>query len=238
MSDTDHPLLDLQRRDVALEQIRHRRENLPELVAVAEATAALVDLDRREVEVRRSRAALDDRHAGLETELASVEAKFAKLEANLYGGAITSPKDATLAQHELTSLAERRSGLEDEILAILDELGPSDDVLAAIESERAALRTARAAAQDAVAHRYGELDAERDEVVAERVAMTTLVPGELLSEYEVRRGEFGTSTVVVFVSGRCVGCPSAMPAVEVDRIRRIPSGSSTNCAECGRIVLT
>ncbi len=238
MSDSDHPLLELQRRDVALEQIRHRRETLPELAAVAEATASLAELERRDTEVRRSRGALEGRMAALEAELASVEAKFTKLEGNLYGGAITSPKDAMLAQDELNSLASRRSTIEDDILALLDELGPSDDLLASIATERETLLATRASSQEAVGIRFGELDAERENVVAERSTLVADVPVELVNEYEVRRGEFGTSAAVVFVAGRCVGCPSAMPAVEVDRIRRLPSGSSTTCTECGRIVLT
>ncbi|NDH96061.1 MAG: hypothetical protein EBZ17_01125 [Actinobacteria bacterium] len=48
---------------------------------------------------------------------------------------------------------------------------------------------------------------------------------------------FGASTVVRFDGSNCTGCPSSMPAMEVDRIKHLDGDAPADCQECGRIVL-
>jgi predicted nucleic acid-binding Zn-ribbon protein len=44
--------------------------------------------------------------------------------------------------------------------------------------------------------------------------------------------------VVSFDGRNCVGCPSTMPAMELDRMKHADQGSVLSCNECGRIVIT
>ena len=62
------------------------------------------------------------------------------------------------------------------------------------------------------------------------------VPTDVLGRYEGLRGILGASTVVRFEGANCRGCPSSMPAVEVDRVKHLEGGTLTECTECGRLV--
>ena len=54
-----------------------------------------------------------------------------------------------------------------------------------------------------------------------RAELADGVDAALLAEYERLRPAFGAATAVTFEGGACVGCPSSMPAMEVDRLRHL-----------------
>ncbi len=237
MSVFPHPLLAVQHLDITLGQIRHRLATLPERAAVESADAVLVSIEAERAAIEAGRAATRRDEKRLEDELATLEERITRLDRTLYGGGITSPKDAMLAQDELESLKARRSDLEDRIIALLDELEPSDTVLAALVDRRGAVESERAVALAALDDREVAVGGERDVVAAERAAVAATIDAAALSDYERLRVELAPATVVTFDGSRCVGCPSVMPAVERDRMRRVAAGSVAHCGECDRVVI-
>ena len=115
------------------------------------------------------------------------------------------------------------------------ELEPLGEEAAALE-RREELEAVGPGRHVALAEAEAVVDRELAEVRARRDAAVAATAPEALAQYRQLRPAFGGSAVVRLVGSRCEGCPLAMPAVEVDRIRRSPPGLAT-CDECGRLVL-
>ena len=60
---------------------------------------------------------------------------------------------------------------------------------------------------------------------------------ELLKEYEQIRKQPGRVGVALLSGSTCRGCHLDLPAVEVDRIKKLPNDTLINCEECSCILV-
>lgn len=231
-------LFTVQSEDAAARRLQHRRETLPERALIVEADRAKAEILSRRVVVADERDELARRERRLEDEVASLEEKVRGEEDRLYKGSITSPKEAQTLQEEVASLKRRLDGLEDEALSLLVETDPLDELLAAFDEELAANDERVAAAKKTIAEAEAEIDQELASLASRRDGAVREVPADLLARYERLAPRYRESTLVRFGGGSCPGCPSAMPAMEVDRIKGLAAGEVTDCEECGRLVAT
>ena len=230
-------LFAVQEADVIRGQLEHRRSHLPERTALGEAEAAR-QVTANEVEriglERLDHARRQQRYEG---EVVAVEARLADLDGKLYGGAITSPKEATSLQGEMGQLRKRQDDLEGQVLEIMELIEPLDAELLALatigESQDAALAGARTLLDETEAAIVADLAASSER----RSAAVAEVPAEIVARYEKGRLSFGSSAVVRFSGFDCSGCPYSMPAVEADRVKSMKVGALTDCSECGRLVV-
>ena len=230
-------LFAVQDEDVARGQLEHRRSHLPERTALDEAEVArqatVTEVGRIGLE-RLDHARRQKRYEG---EVVAVESRLADLDGKLYGGAITSPKEATSIQDEMVHLRKRQDDLEGQVLEIMELIEPFDAELLALaaigESQDAILAEARALLDETEAAIVDDLAASAER----RSAAVAGVPDEVLARYEKGRPSFGSSAVVRFSGSDCSGCPYSMPAVEVDRVKSMEAGTLTDCSECGRLVV-
>lgn len=230
-------LLDIQRLDTAADQLRHRRAHLEERAALDAALAEQKAQQDRIDEVAAARVEVSTRQRRLEDEAQIVAGKADADDAKLYGGDVTGLKDLEALQHEIATLRERQGEFEDQALEAMEEA----EVLAAQITE---LETARLGADQKVtaleaeiAVIEAEIDADLDRLVGERASSVDQVDPALLADYERLRPAFGAATAVQFDGAKCVGCPSTMPAMEVDRLKHLDGTDPASCSECGRIVL-
>jgi len=230
-------LLQIQAHDTSLEQLRHQLESIPEREALAEMAAERAQIDRELAGVADSHGALARDQRRLEDEVALIEAKAAQEQQKLYGGSVTSPKEAQALQDEVESLKRHQSSLEDRILDLMESIEPLNTSLSAFEAAIAGLDERRAAAEQIVAERERELHDAIDVEQHRRIEAVAAVDDELLARYEAVRSGFGSSAVVRFDGKNCVGCPLSMPAVEVDRVKKAQPGTLVDCQECGRLVV-
>ena len=230
-------LFAVQDEDVARGQLEHRRSHLPERTALDEAEVArqatVTEVGRIGLE-RLDHARRQKRYEG---EVVAVESRLADLDGKLYGGAITSPKEATSLQDEMVHLRKRQDDLEGQVLEIMELIEPFDAELLALaaigESQDAILAEARALLDETEAAIVDDLAASAER----RSAAVAGVPDEVLARYEKGRPSFGSSTAVRFSGSDCSGCPYSMPAVEADRVKSMEAGTLTDCSECGRLVV-
>ncbi len=229
-------LFAVQAEDVLKGQLDHRRANLLERTALAAAEAARAATD---VEVeglgleRLERVRRQNRYEG---EVAAVEARLAELDEKLYGGGITSPKEATSLQDEMGHLRRRQDDLEGQVLEVMELVEPIDARLAELATAADEQDGAIAAARGALVDAEAEIVREQAESDGRRAEAVAAVAADDLVRYERNRAAYGPSTVVGFSGSDCSGCPSSMPAVEADRVRRLPEGTLADCSECGRLV--
>ena len=229
-------LFAVQAEDVLKGQLDHRRANLPELSALAAAEAARTAIDAEVEGLGLERLDHVRRQNRYEGEVAAVEARLAELDEKLYGGGITSPKEATSLQNEMGHLRLRQDDLEGQVLEVMELVEPIDARLAELATSADEQDRAVDAARGALAEAEAEIVGEMAESEGRRTEAVAGVPADDLARYERNLPAFGPSTVVGFSGSDCSGCPSSMPAVEADRVRRLPEGTLADCSECGRLV--
>ncbi|MDW3218569.1 MAG: hypothetical protein R8F63_08125 [Acidimicrobiales bacterium] len=234
---TDHALLDIQHLDTEAEQLRHRRETLPARTALVEAQEAQAKVQVEIEAIGVSRVEVSTRQKRLEDEAQVFSDKADEDDARLYGGDV-GVKDLEALQEEIKGLRARQADIEDRALEAMEEGEALATRLADREAELEEIRARITTTEAEIAAAEAEIDGELARVASERAAAEAVVSPEDLAQYERLRPGMGVATVVRFDGGNCVGCPSTMPAMELDRMKHEPAGSTLNCNECGRIVLT
>lgn len=230
-------LLELQAHDTTLDQLRHRRATLPERAELAAIAARRVEVEAGVAEPRAERSELARRQGRLEDEVAGVEEKVAAVDRQLYGGAITSPKEAQALQADLESLKKRQSTLEDEVLELMEAAEPLDEHLRSADDELAALAADHDRVTGVLAAAEAAVDVDIDEHLAGREALVADVPAELVATYEAMRPQFGGVAVARLQGATCQGCHLTLAAGEVDQLRREPPEALVHCPECARILV-
>jgi predicted nucleic acid-binding Zn-ribbon protein len=236
VSDLDH-LLDLQANDTHADQLRHKRETLPERARLVELDQRRAAIEASVIEPRTQRDELGREQKRLEDEVATVEEKAAGVDRQLYGGGVTSPKEAQALQADLESLQRRQSQLEDQVLEHMEQIEPLDAALAESEAALAAIVAERAETEAALIAGEAEVDTELASVAGARADLVAQVPAELIAEYESLRPSFGGVAVAKLVGATCQGCHLTLAAAEVDEIKRRPADAIVHCPDCGRLLV-
>lgn len=230
-------LLGLQDIDLSLDQLRHRRQTLPERGELEQLAARGVQLDRERAGVAGARDELAAREQALEEELRAAETRASEVERRMYSGEVSASRELTAMEADVKALRARSSELEDRALEILGEREPLDAQVAAFDAELAGLRATAGEAQARLAAGEADIDRELGEVEKRRAEAAGAAPAGLLPEYDRLRGRLGGVAVARLVGSRCDGCHLTLPATEMDRIRRQPPDAVVNCDNCGRILV-
>lgn len=231
-------LLAVQELDTRVAQLEHRLTHDPTLAAAAEARAAVADLERQELALFGERDVVRQELKRLEDEASLTEDKIAKVNATLYGGAVTAHKELESLQHELAMLKDRLSGFEDLELEQMELAEP----LEARAGELAAAKEAAVAAVGdrdmAVTAMQAEVGAELDTATAARTEQAAAIPEALLAQYEkIRSALGGQGAARLAPGGRCEGCHLTLPTAEYDAIKHAPADEVHLCPECSRILV-
>lgn len=232
-----HDLLRVQEHDTAADRLRHRRQHLPEMAELQQCEDALAALEA-------TLAALDDQASEaarlqrrLEGELSLLESKLAELDAKLYSGAVTVPRELEAMQHEGAAMRERRAVLEDEVLEAMGGRETVDGEVGDLRRRREELDTRGAALRAAVAEAQSQVDRELTAELAAREQAATAIPTDVAALYEQLRARLGGVAAAPLVNGRCGGCHLALPATEVDRLRKESPETLVRCEQCERILV-
>jgi uncharacterized protein len=230
-------LLQIQQHDTTLDQLRHRREALPE-------RAALVEVGKRRAELARSlaetQALVDDltgRERDLEERIAAAAGRRHELEQRMLSGSISASRDLQAMDHEVHQLIERQSHLEEEELDLLEEQEPLDARADEDRFTSESLTLEAGRLSTAIAQSEGELDAAIAAEGAARDQLIPRLPAELARRYEVLRTRLGGVGVARLMGDRCDGCHLTLPSVEVDRIRHLPPNEVATCPQCDRMLV-
>ena len=232
-----HDLLEVQRLDVEAEQLLHKRAVLVER---AQLEAAQTERQRLAVEIDQvalTQIEVATRQKRYEDEAQTVATKIETDETRLYSGEITGLRDLQALQEEIAGLRNRQSNLEDEALNAMEEAESLASQVADLNSDADLLDQRITVLEADISSAENEIDAQLETVHANRADLEASLDSSLIADYQRLRPVFGSATVVRFERGKCVGCPSMMPAMEVDRMKRATGDDVLSCDECGRIVL-
>ncbi len=231
-------LLQLQAFDTRLDQLEHRRNNLPEAARIDELTGSLEAIAERRSEIASQRHEFERAQKRIEDDVAGIEAKRAEDSDRLYNAGITSPKELTALQDELDSLARHQSGLEDEVLELMEQAEPLDDTLAKFDAKADELGAERGRFEAARTVALAEIEAEHSSVSTDRAAAVGGLDEALVAKYQRMRGGSKDGVAVgALTHGICSACGLGASAVFIDRIRSLGPGEIANCEECGVILV-
>jgi uncharacterized protein len=232
-----HDLLQVQEHDTAADRLRHRRDHLPELAELratedelAALEATIAEVDAQAVEAARAQ-------RRLEAELSLLESKLAELNVKLYSGVVSAARELQAMQSEAAAMRERRAALEDQVLEAMGEQETVDEQLAGLRIRRDELDARGATLRVAVAEAQAQVDRELATELAARAGAATAIPADVAALYEQLRAHLGGVAAAPLVNGRCGGCHLALPATEIDRLRKEPADSLVRCEQCERILV-
>ncbi|MFZ0160199.1 MAG: C4-type zinc ribbon domain-containing protein [Kineosporiaceae bacterium] len=229
-------LLDVQGHDTRLAQIAHRERTLPEH---AELTAYGERVRRNGDEAVAARTVLADLSRELskaEADVDLVRQRAARDQARLDSGQ-GSAKDLQALQHEVASLAQRQSVLEDEQLEVMERMEQAQAELDRVLAEGRGLEVEIA---EVTARRDATLAALAEEAEAERRSRTDAaagVPAPLLALYERIRESSGGVGAARLHQRRCEGCRLELNTTDIGKLRTAAEDAVIRCEECGRILV-
>ncbi|HMC41933.1 MAG TPA: hypothetical protein VKI20_02905, partial [Acidimicrobiales bacterium] len=132
-------MLAVQEHDLAVDRLLHRRETLPERVELEAIESENATLEIRLTEVGGRRDELERRQTRLEEEVAAVERRIAEVDRRLYSGEVSASRELQAMAAEVDGLKRRRSDLEDQELAVMEEREPVDAEVSELEAQRTVL---------------------------------------------------------------------------------------------------
>ena len=231
-------LLAVQDHDTAIDQLRHRIATLPARAELQLVEEQLVALEAEAAELGEQVGVIERRQKAAEDEVASLGAKIAELDAKLYSGTVTSPKELQAIQADIDSIRRHQSDVEDGILEAMEEREPFDARQAELDANRTQLDATAMHLRATIAQAETEIEAELATETDARTAAASAVPAALLDEYERLRPKLGgVAAARLEPGGRCGGCHLTLPATEVARIKREPPDALIHCDQCGRILV-
>jgi uncharacterized protein len=208
-------------------------------LAVAERegrVAALEQAVRGQTETARAtreeHATLSARQRDLEGRLAAAEAKMKDRRMRITR--IRNDKELGLARREVDLLKEEMSGLEVELVAVMEQVEACAAKLQGVESELARLTAERDAEADDLREKIGRLTGEMERERAARAELLEAVDGELRRKYEMIFSRRGGVAVVEVRSGICQGCRMRVPPQLFNEIQR--NEQVILCPSCQRML--
>lgn len=142
----------------------------------------------------------------------------------------SSSKDAQGIEHELITLAKRKSELEDTELGIMEELDKVRAELIAAENAKAEAESELNSLRSALSSNASTLDSQRAELTAKRVALVGLIDPELAVAYQRKADR---AVAVGRLTGReCGACRISITATNLEEIVALPADEISECPNC------
>jgi predicted nucleic acid-binding Zn-ribbon protein len=230
-------LLEVQERDTTLDQLAHRRATLPARAELAAVEGRLADLGDRSAGAEADRGALSERQGRLESDIAAVARRIHDVEGRMYSGEVAASRELMAMSEEVDSLNRRRRELEEMAFEAMAAGEPVDAQLARLAADRTAAEADAVRLLGVIGEAEAEIDAEVAAEADARAALAGKLPEELTRRYERLRLRLGGIGAARLEHGSCGGCHLALPAVELDHIRRAPPEAVITCEQCGRILV-
>ena len=230
-------LLQIQDRDKSIAALRHQKSNLPERQEIADLQEALSTLQKKKDFVSKELISKEDDQQRLEDEVNAIEERVSEQEANLYSGEVSAIKDLQAIQGDIAGLQERKRLVEDQIIVVMEQIEPLKTLFDQLEIEEKTNTEQQAELEAALLRKEQSIEKQIDDVEAERSELALDTSPALLEIYEKIRKQSGNIAVAQLNGMTCKGCHLDLPAVEVDRLKKLPPDQLVHCEECGCILV-
>ena len=221
-------LLELVDLDLSLVRNAGDKAKLLSATAISDANEKALALSDHLIDARNRVGDLELELKRSENDLELVENRIAKDNQRL--SSTSSAKDAQGIEHELTTLAKRKSELEDTELGIMEVLETVRAELSAAEKAKAAAENELTQLRSALATNAAELDSARAELSSKRSALVGLIEPELASAYQ-RKADRNVAAGRL-VGRECGACRLSITATNLEEILALPADEIAECPNC------
>jgi uncharacterized protein len=226
-------LLEVAELDTRIRRADAARRNPPQADRVQVLLARRQELAH---ELTTRLGARDDLRADLariESDVAMVDARRARDSERL--NSTSNMKEAQGLEHELGSLARRKSDLEDAELELMERLEEADAAVVAQEA-LIAETNAEGATLSAEAKRVvAEASADFDAATRDRAAVGGSVAPDLMAYYD--RVAARSAGAALLRRGTCEGCRMVLAGTDLQAVRLAVEDAVLTCPECGCILV-
>lgn len=226
-------LLEIAELDARIRQSDHARKNPPQAARIHELVGRRQELSH-ELSIRLG--ARDDLRAELariESDVAVVDARSTRDAGRLAG--TSNAREAQGLEHEIASLAKRKSDLEDAELEVMERLEQADAAVAAQEA-LIAETNAEGATLSAEAKRVvAEANTALEAATRDRASVSGGIAADLLAYYDKLAAR--SAGAGLLTRGTCGGCHMVLSGTDLHSIRQASAESVLTCPECGCILV-
>jgi predicted nucleic acid-binding Zn-ribbon protein len=224
-------LYSLQELDLALDGIRGQKaqaeQGLKSGLALEQTEKSLQESRDKLQEVQQS-------HRMQQLEADTLRERSTQLEQQLYGGAITNPRELESLRLEASNVSQQ---LDRRDLGLLELSVQAEDLhkrIAALEKELADRQEAWQSRQSQLNQQLATLSAEEDNIAGQRAKLAATLDQRELQKYESLRKGKGGRAVARVERGLCQACRMSLPTQQLQSVR---SGRQTVlCSSCGRML--
>jgi len=222
----------LQETDQALDKAQGRLAEIEARLGESEEMILAREVaDEKRVAADQLRSHLSDAEYSVE----EIRTKAADVEAKLYGGTVTNPKELSDLNDDLKSLRHLVRTREDVLLGLLVEIEEADAQLAAAQAECTDIEAKWKEEQDALLAEKAQIEPQIASLQARRDAQSPAVDRSSLRLYELLRQRHGGQAVARVERGMCQGCRITLPMSLLQKVRS--SIGLVQCVSCERILL-
>ena len=221
-------LLELVDLDLSLVRNAGDKAKLLSATAISEANEKALALSDHLIDARNRVGDLELELKRSENDLELVENRIAKDNQRL--SSTSSAKDAQGIEHELNTLAKRKSELEDTELGIMEVLETVRAELSAAEKAKASAENELTQLRSALATNTAELDSARAELSSKRSSLVSLIEPELAVAYQ-RKADRNVAAGRL-VGRECGACRLSITATNLEEILALPADEIAECPNC------
>jgi uncharacterized protein len=237
MAEPFETLMEVQRHDTTLDQLRHRIETLPERTELREVQRRQAATAEALASVQAQVDDLAARQRSLEGQIAASAGRRHEIEHRMESGVVSASRDLQAMDHEVHQLEARQAHFEEEEIALLEEEEPLDLDLAEHLRVSAELLEEAARLEGAIVEAEREIRSAAEAEQGQRQELAAALPADLSQRYETLRSRLGGIGAAQLVGNHCDGCHLTLSSVELERIRRLPPDELATCPECDRILV-
>lgn len=230
-----HRLLDLQAEDTAITRLETRKVSLPEAARLKAVTEQLEELTSDLEIATKQDQEIGHEHGRLEGEIELLEQKIGREEQRMMAGTVSNPKELSALQAEVESLKKKKSGLEDQLLEVMEQRETSSSTVARITGERDQASAESEELTAKVGALTSEIEAEIAQHSSARDQIAAELPTDLITLYEKIRAQKQGVGAAALEQGMCQGCHTKLPQKELERMRA--EGGLQRCDNCRRILV-
>jgi len=233
------PLLKLQDLDLQADRLTEERASLPERQALEACHSDLAKNAQLKAAATSRHDELARQERSISGEVSSVAAAAEDVEARLYSGSVTIPKELEALQEELRLTREKQSGLEEDELAVMEKIESQDLELGRLDEQRAEIESRGQTLTKAIGVAEKKIDGQLGVLAAEREAPLSQLPPGFVDSYAGLRAKprLGGRAAAALSEGLCQGCRVSMPRVDLSRIMAEPEDALIQCPHCTRLLV-
>lgn len=224
------PLLELQRVDTALAQLKHRLATLEERTNLTAATTLLNSFNKEFVAVKAQLKVAQHDIELLEIDNKKCESSIAKYAQQLK--TIIAPREAEALQHEIAMATAERSANDDKELALLEVAEQFDRQQIELNNQILKQNEVIEQATRALASAIEQCEQSKLELEAKRITVSAMIAPELIKLYDLKKNKRTTPAVADLHKATCQSCHLDLSTVELSALKKCPEDVIPECPNC------